>query len=257
MGSLWDLIVLNPMLNSLVALSGVLYGNFGLAIIVLTIVVRLATYPLTVRQLRSTRAMQTLQPKMQEIQKKYGRDKAKVQQETMTLYKEAGISPLGCMWPMLVQFPIWIALYQSITKGLAATPEDLVTLSQNLYSWPMVIQAVPLGDMFLGLNMAQPNTILAMLVAASMWVQQKMVTAPTTDPKQASMNNTMTMMMPLMFGVFSLSFPSGLAMYWVVSNLIGIITQYFIGGWGYLRIGQANAVVIPPKKTGFYDAGKK
>ena len=126
MVDIWNIAILNPMLNGLIALSELCFKNFGLAIIVLTVAVRLVLTPLTYRQTQSTKAMQLLQPKLQEIQKKYARDQQKMQQEMMRLYKEAGINPLGCMWPMLIQMPIWIALYQSIMQALAATPENLL-----------------------------------------------------------------------------------------------------------------------------------
>ena len=116
--------------------------------------------PLTFKQTQSTKAMQALQPKLQEIQKKYARNQQKLQQEMMRLYKEAGINPLGCMWPMLIQMPIWIALYQSIMQALAATPENLLMLSQHLYSWDMVGQAIPLNENFLGLKLSQPDPTL-------------------------------------------------------------------------------------------------
>ncbi|MBM4446824.1 MAG: membrane protein insertase YidC [Chloroflexi bacterium] len=242
MAELWNTIILEPVLNSLIALCTVLGGSFGWAIIVLTVVVRLALFPLTVRQTQSTKAMQTLQPRIQELQKKYAKNQQKLQQEMMKLYKEAGINPLGCLWPMLIQLPIWIALYQSIMQALAATPENLLNLSQHLYPWAMVSQAIPLNEHFLWLKLSRPdpNLILAILVGGTMWIQQKMVTAPATDPRQQSMTSMTTMMMPLMFGFFTLSFPSGLALYWVVSNVIGIVIQYFVGGgWGYLRTPSA------------------
>ena len=132
MAELWNTIILEPILNVLIALSTILFSNFGLAIIALTIVVRVILFPLTVRQTRSTKAMQTLQPQIQELQKKYGRNQQKLQQEMMKLYKEAGINPLGCLWPMLIQLPVWIALYQSIIRALAVTPENLLDLSQHL-----------------------------------------------------------------------------------------------------------------------------
>ena len=256
MAELWNSIILEPVLNSLIALCTMLGHNFGWAIIVLTIVVRFALYPLTVRQTRSTKAMQLLQPQLQELQKKYAKNQQKLQQETMKLYKEAGINPLGCLWPMLIQLPIWIALYQSIMQALASTPENLLNLSQHLYSWQAVGQAVPLNEQFLWLRLSRPdpNLILAILVGGTMWVQQKMVTAPATDPRQRSMTQMTTLMMPLMFGMFTLSFPSGLALYWVVSNIIGIVIQYFVtGGWGYLRPPSAANVApdgkpIPAKK---------
>jgi YidC/Oxa1 family membrane protein insertase len=242
MVELWNSIIFEPVLNSLIALTTMVAGNFGVAIIVLTVVVRVALFPLTLRQTRSTKAMQLLQPQLQELQKKYAKNQQKLQQEMMKLYKEAGINPLGCLWPMLIQLPIWIALYQSIMRALAATPENLLDLSQHLYSWAVVGQAVPLNEQFLWLRLSRPdpNLILAILVGGTMWVQQKMVTPPATDPKQQSMTQMTTLMMPLMFGMFTLSFPSGLALYWVVSNVIGIVVQYFVtGGWGYLRAPSA------------------
>jgi YidC/Oxa1 family membrane protein insertase len=237
MASAWYLIIGDPVLNVLIALSHVLFSNFGLAIIVLTIVIRLAMWPLTKRQLNSTKALQTMQPKIQELQRKYGKNQQKLQQEMMKLYKEAGVNPLGCIWPMLIQFPIWIALYQAIMRGLATTPDNLLSLSQHLYSWSVISQAIPLSSHFLGLDLAgNGNFLLAIIVGGTMWVQQRMTQGPAVDPRQESTNRMMLLMMPLMFGFLTLLFPSGLALYWAVSNIVGIITQYFVtGGWGYLK----------------------
>lgn len=240
MANLWNEIILRPMLNGLIALSGVLpeQVEFGLAIIIFTLVVRLALTPVTVKQTKSTRALQELQPKMKELQKKYAKNKAKMQQETMKLYKEAGVNPAGCMWPMLIQFPVWIALYQSIMKAMATTPENLLDLAQHLYSSEMIARAVPVNSHFLWLDLGQPDgtMVMAILVGGTMWVQQKMTTAPSTDSKQQSTNQMMLMMMPLMFGMFTIMFPSGLPLFWLVSNLIGIGTQYVVGGgWGNLK----------------------
>jgi YidC/Oxa1 family membrane protein insertase len=235
----WHLIIGNPVLNVLIALSQLLSGEFGLAIIALTIIVRLISWPLTKRQLNSTKALQDMQPKLQELQKKYGKNQRKLQQETMKIYKEAGVNPLGCLWPMLVQFPIWIALYQAIMRALATTPENLLDLAQRLYSWDIVNQAIPLSSKFLWLDLGQPDPyfVLALIVGGTMWVQQKMTQAPAVDPRQESTQRMMTLMMPLMFGFLTLMFPSGLALYWAVSNIIGIITQYFFtGGWGYFKL---------------------
>jgi len=235
----WYLIIGNPILNVLIALSHLLSGEFGLAIIALTIIVRLLSWPLTKRQLNSTKALQNMQPKIQELQKKYGKNKQKLQQEMMKLYKEAGVNPLGCIWPMLVQLPIWIALYQAILKALATTPENLLDLAHRLYSWDIVNQAIPLSSMFLGFDLGSTNNfILAIIVGGTMWVQQKMTQAPAVDPRQQSTSRMMLLMMPLMFGFITLMVPSGLALYWTVSNIIGIVTQYIMaGGWGYLRSG--------------------
>lgn len=232
----WNTILLEPMLNFLVLLSKYLLGNFGLAIIVLTIIIRLVTLPLTMRQLRSTKAMQALQPKMKELQKKYAKDKQQLNTEVMKLYKEQGINPLGCVFPMLIQFPIWIALYQSVIQALAYTPENLIGLSKQLYSWAPIQGMVPLNQHFLWLDLTRGDFIIGILTAASMWVLQKMSTSPSLDPQQQSMNRIMLWMMPLMFGFFAITLPSGLSVYWVASNIIGIVIQYRISGWGDLRM---------------------
>jgi YidC/Oxa1 family membrane protein insertase len=246
MANLWNEIILRPMLNGLIALSGILPESveFGLAIIIFTLVVRLALTPVTVKQTKSTKALQELQPKMKDLQKKYAKNKAKLQQETMKLYKEAGVNPAGCMWPMLIQFPVWIALYQSIMKAMATTPENLLDLAQHLYSSEMIARAIPVNSHFLWLDLGQPDStmIMAILVGGTMWVQQKMTTAPSTDSRQQSTNQMMLMMMPLMFGMFTIMFPSGLPLFWLMSNLIGIGTQYVVGGgWGNLKRGSTAA----------------
>jgi YidC/Oxa1 family membrane protein insertase len=236
MGAVWDTIIFQPVLNSLVVLCSVLFSNFGLTIIALTIIIRGLMYPLTIRQLRSTKAMQSLQPKLAELRKKYAKDKQKLAKEQMQMYKESGISPLGCLVPMLIQMPIWIALYQSIMLVLAVAPEGLLNLSNYLYSWPVVYTMLPLGSQFLWLNLATPDRllILPILVGATMWVQQKMVTPAAADPTQKSTSGMMLWMMPLLFTFLSLQFPSGLALYWVASNVISIVIQYFVTGWGGL-----------------------
>ena len=235
----WDLIVVQPVTNVMVALSRYLFSSFGLTIIVLTVIIRSAMYPLTIKQLRSTKAMQSLQPKMAELQKKFAKDKSKLAQEQMKLYKESGVSPAGCVVPMLIQMPVWIALYQSIIKVMGTIPENFLGLSRFLYSWPVVYTELPVNNNFLLLELSSPNFIMALLVGASMWVQQKMVTPTTADPKQQSQSRMMLWMMPALFFFFSLQFPSGLALYWLTSNLISIVIQYFVTGWGALLPGRA------------------
>ncbi len=248
-GAIWDLIILKPMINIVIGLSDILFSNFGLTIIALTFVVRGAMYPLTRRQLRATKAMQSLQPKLAELQKKHGKDKQKLAQEQMRLYKESGVNPMGCLGPMLIQMPIWIALYQAIIRVLAVNPESFLNLSRYLYDWPVVYSALPLNNHFLWMNLANSDFFMAILVGASMWVAQKMITPATTDPKQRSQSQMMTVMMPLMFAFLALSFPSGLALYWMVTNLITIIMQYFtLGGWGSLRPARVEKKVERDKK---------
>ena len=237
-GEIWDLIILSPMINVLIMLSDYLVGSFGLTIIVLTIIIRVLMYPLTQKQLRASKAMQSLQSQIAELQKKYAKDKAQLAKEQMKLYKESGVKPAGCIVPMLIQMPIWIALYQSIMMTLAVAPEGLLNLSRYLYSWEIVYSLLPLGRDFLGMNLAQPNFILALLVGGTMWLQQKMVTPAATDPKQQAQSRMMLWMMPLMFTFLSMSFPSGLALYWVASNVITIAMQYFVTGWGGLAVSR-------------------
>ena len=234
-GAIWDLIILNPLINSMVWLSDILFSSFGLTIIVLTVVVRGLMYPLTIKQLHATQAMSELQPKIKELQKKYAKDKERLAQEQMKLYKESGVSPTGCLLPMLVQMPVWIALYQSIIRIMAVTPEDFLNLSDRLYDWPVLYEVLPLSNQFLWLDLAKPDYILALLVGVTMWMQQKMVMRKSTDPRQAAQGQMMQTMMPLMFIFLSISFPSGLALYWVASALITIVIQYFVTGWGGMQ----------------------
>src|SRR3972149_5510389 len=102
---IWNVLLVDPMTNALIVLSHVFFNNFGIAIIVFTLFIRAVTYPLTLRQLRATRAMQEMQPRIQELQKKY-KDPKRRQQEMMKLYREVGFNPLGCLLPFLVQIPI-------------------------------------------------------------------------------------------------------------------------------------------------------
>jgi YidC/Oxa1 family membrane protein insertase len=241
----FDLILLRPIINFLIVLSHVCFNNFGLAVILLTILVRLVILPLTLKQLRSSKAMsdgmRVIQPKLQQIKKKYAKDRQRLQQETMKLYKEAGVSPLGCLSsPMLVslfiQLPIFIAVYRAIIRVLATTPQDLLGLSGDVYSWSIVHRTLPVSGKFLWLNLgsADPYLLIPILVGVTMWVSQKMITQPTTDPQQQSMQNMMQIMMPLMFGFLCLTLPSGLGLYWVVSMIISVVVQYYIYGWGNL-----------------------
>ncbi|OGN87106.1 MAG: hypothetical protein A2Z74_07135 [Chloroflexi bacterium RBG_13_46_9] len=236
-GVIWDLIILSPMINIMVVLTRFLFNNLGLSIIVLTIVIRAVMYPLSRRQLQSSKKMQELQPKMAEVQKKYAKDRQKLAKEQMALYKEAGVSPTGCLLPMVIQMPVWIALYQSISRVLATTPEELLNLSRHIYtSWPIVFDQVPLNSQFLWLDLGAPDKyiLLPILVGATMWIQQKMTTPSYSDPQQQANSQMMLWMMPLLFAFMSLSFNSGLALYWLTSNIISIVMQYFISGWGPL-----------------------
>jgi len=263
----WNTILLEPILNFLILMSKYFLGNFGIAVIVLTILLRLLMFPLTMKQLQSSKAMQAIQPKMKELQKKYAKDQQKLSQEMTKLYKEEGANPLGCAFPMLIQFPIWIALYQSVIQALAYTPENLLGLSKQLYSSAVIRGALPLNHHFLWLDLTKGDIFMAILTVASMWALQKMSTQPTTDPQQQSMSRIMLWVMPLMFGLFSLTLPSGLSLYWVISNIISMILQYRVTGWGtltmpslpaFLKGGAPQPADNPAEKTeGASSTGKK
>src|SRR4030067_2513435 len=111
--------------------------------------------PMTRSQIRGVKAMQDPQPKLAEIQKKYSRDRQKLAQEQMRLYKESGVKPAGCAISMFIQMPVWVALYQAIMLALAVAPEGLLNLSKYLYPWPVVFGALPLNHSFLGLGLAE------------------------------------------------------------------------------------------------------
>lgn len=229
----WNDVLINPMLNGLIILSRLLFDNFGLAVVVFTIIVRASTLPLTLRQLHASRRMQALAPKQQELQKKY-KDPKRRQEEMMKLYKEEGVNPVGCLGPMIIQMPIWFALYACLTQTVGGTPERIVDLSQRLYPWDFIQQAVPLPTQFLWLDLGRPDMAMVVLVAATTFLQTKLSltnTASSSSSQMQQTNQMMLWMMPLMFGWFTLTVPSGLALYWTVTNIIGIVMNYFVYGW--------------------------
>ena len=238
LGQIWSNVFIQPMINTLILLYSLAFSNFGIAIAIFTIVIRAAMMPLTVKQSKQMKAMSALQPKIKEIQSRFANDKQRQSKETMQLYKDQGVNPIGCLGPMFIQMPIWIGLYQAILKTVPTTPESLVGLSGNLYTWlPFVQEVIPINSAFLWLDLSSPDPlpVLPLLVGISMFLMQKMPTMPAADEKQASTNRMMLWMMPLMFGFFSMQFPSGLALYWVISNLVGIVIQGFITGWEPLQ----------------------
>ena len=241
-GILWLEVIMRPMVNSLALLYQFLFSNFGLSIIVFTIIIRLLMIPLTVRQTQQMKKMQGIQPKMKAIQDKYkgksGEARRQMSSETMALYKEAGVSPVGCLGPMIIQMPIWIGFYRAILRTMPSTPEGMANLSGLFYSWNPAIASVPFNGNFLGISLVDVvsdailpwNYALPILVGASMFVQQKITTNPTTDPRQRQTNQMMLWMMPIMFGAFTWQFPSGLAVYILFSNIVGVVIQYYVSG---------------------------
>jgi YidC/Oxa1 family membrane protein insertase len=213
-------------LDQLLASAGIPFA-FGFAIILFTIIVRVATFPLNMQQIKSSKAMQELQPKLKLLQEKYKGDREKLAQEQMALYREHGVNPLGGCLPMLVQMPIWFALYRS-----------LIQLSQQgLLNEPFLWipnLAGPVSDYSQGIGWlwsvgwadAIAYMVMPVLLVVSQFYMQQLMTPPSSDPQQAQMQNMMKFM-PLMFGYFSLIVPSGLTLYWFTSNILGVAQHYF------------------------------
>jgi YidC/Oxa1 family membrane protein insertase len=187
-------------------------------------------------------AMQEMQSskRWQDIQKKYKGDKEKLAQEQMKIYQEMGVNPLGSCLSMVIQFPIIIALYQSIIRGLADTPLPLLNLSKSMYGFINGTKIIPLNSHFLWMDLGQPERlyilgfgipVLAILVAFTTYLQSKMMATPTMGQNDtgSQMTKMMNLYMPLMLGYFAFSFASGLAVYFVASNVTTIIQYAMMG----------------------------
>ncbi len=242
---MWTTFVVQPMLNLLLWIYD-LVGNFGIAIIVFTVLVRLVLAPLMHKQTQSAEAMRKLQehPKWKEIQRKYKNDRERLAQEQMKLYGELGVNPFASCLPMLVQIPIIFGLYQAVILALGNTPAQLLELVRLLYPALNPARLIPINGQFLWMNLAYPERlhvpglsfgipVMAILVALTSYVQSKAMatTTPSTgDGQQAqAMNQMMTAYMPLMLGYFALTFQAGLALYFLTSNLVMIAQYAFMG----------------------------
>lgn len=250
----WNVLFINPLINALVLLDIFVLGQFGLAILLFTMLLRLATIPFTLRQLESTRAMQAAQPQMQELNKKY-KDPKRRNEEMLKLYREYNINPLGCFMPLLIQMVVFIALNSALRHMVGGNPESLLSLSQRLYPWSFLHTDVPLRQHFLWLNLGNPDStfILPLLVGASTYVQQKMSVTPATNPQQAQQQQMMTWMMPMMLIFFTLNLPSGVGVYWVTSNIFSLFASYYVYGrraisWRQILLPTPAAAPAPTKR---------
>ncbi|MCH7810775.1 MAG: membrane protein insertase YidC [Chloroflexi bacterium] len=241
-------IFINPLINALVLLNVVVGGNFGLSIILFTILLRIVTIPFTIRQLESTKAMQAAQPEMQEIQKKY-KDPKRRQEEMVKLYREHNINPLGCFMPMLIQMAVFIALYRALAHLVGGSPESLVGLSQRLYPFGILQEQIPLNQEFLWMNMGEADTtfILPLLVGASTYVQQRMTITPNASPQQQQQQQMMSWLLPMMLIFFTLNLPAGVGVYWVVSNVFSLIASYYVYGRRIMSWRQLLPMPPPPQ----------
>lgn len=179
-------------------------ANYGVAIIVLTVILKICLYPLTVKQVRSMKAMQELQPKIKALQDKFKGNPQKLNQEIGNLYKQSGVNPFAGCLPLIIQMPILIAIFYAI--------RDYQYINQPSFLW-----MTNLAD-------KDPLYILPVLSALTTFITQKQVMADT----QSQQNRMMMVFMPIFIGYISISFPGGLVLYWVVSNIIQIIQQWWL-----------------------------
>ena len=182
------------------------FASYGWAIILLTIIVKMVLYPLTVKQVKSMKAMQELSPKMKKIQEKYKDNPQMMQQKIGALYKDAGVNPLAGCLPLLIQMPILMGMYYSLYNFNYPTPESAYFLWMTSMSDP------------------DPLYILPVLSALTTFLQQKMTTTDSNNPQM----KMMMFIMPLFIGWISINFPSGLVLYWVTMNVVQIVQQWWM-----------------------------
>lgn len=250
---MWESLIIQPFVNVLLFIYS-LVGNVGIAIILFTLLIRLVTHPLMVKQIKGAQAMQSLQTDKRyiEMQQKYKGNKEMLAQEQMKLYKELGINPFASCLPLLIQFPIIIGLYQSLQIAVVTSPVELLNLSKNLYpGFLNLSNLIPLNSQFLWMEMGLPERlpvfgigipVLAILVVITTYMQSKLMATPNPDPKSQSsmMSGMMNIYMPFLMGWMAFTLSSGLALYFVVSNLIGIGQYAMLGkvNWSNLIPGR-------------------
>ncbi len=258
---MWDTIIIKPFINLLLWIY-MLVGNFGIAIILFTLLTRIILYPLTAKQIKGAQAMQELQKnkRYQEIQEKYKGDKEKLAQEQMKLYQELKINPLSSCLPTLLQFPIIIGLYQALIQTLASAPLDLYKMVNHLYGGLAKFpDLIPINTHFLWMELGQPERlvipglgfgipVLTILVVITTYISSKIITPPSQPgaaDQGAMMTKMMNLYMPLLMGWLAYTLSAGLALYFVVTNLIQIL-QYAITGkiyWANLIPGKKNTEI--------------
>jgi YidC/Oxa1 family membrane protein insertase len=250
---MWNTLILNPMVNAMLWIYG-LIGDFGITIILFTILIRLITQPLNAQQMKSMRVMQELQSSKEwlEAQKKFKDDKQKLQMAQAKLLQEKKINPFGSCLPLLIQFPVIIGLYQSLSRAMAVTPNQLLDLSKHLYPFVSASSLIPIKSQFLWMDLSQPERVimfgigiptLAILVVLTQYLQGKLMTPTSSNPgdQSAQMSKMMNLYMPLFMGWIAYSLSSGLAIYFLATNIISIIQ--------YAAMGKLSWRNLLPKKA--------
>jgi len=237
-------LVIDFMTNIMILIYRVVGQSFGITIVLFTILIRLATWPLNAQQMKGAKAMQDMQTDKEwlGIQKKYAKDKEKLAQEQMRIYRERGINPFSSCLPTLIQFPILFALIPSLTYAIGSYPLSVLKLSRSVYAFQNVAALVPLNSKFLGMDMGLPQRtlilgasipLLALIVALTTYVQTKltMPAAGTVDPNDqaAATNKMMGLYMPVMLYFISVNYAAGLSVYFVISNILSIVQYSMMG----------------------------
>ena len=237
MSEIWN--GLQAILGNILSFFYDLLPNYGVAIIGLTIVVNLLVFPLTLKQVRSTRAMQEIQPEMERIRREHKGDQETMNQKVMELYRERGVSPFGCVLPLLVQMPVWFALFQVLRNPANSLPPDsrlleAATSAGALSFLTMDLDLAPsevVGTQGLFAVETVPYLLLVGFVILTGYLQQKLLSPPkqgSASNPQAEAVQRMTKILPLMFGVISYIWPSGLNLYFATSNLFRTGQQLLI-----------------------------
>ena len=191
-------------------------GNYGIAIIIVTILMRIIVFPLTLKQEKSMKKMRELQPELEKIKEKYKDDPQEYQRKTAELYRESGVNPLGGCLPLLIQMPIFVALYYALIGN--AIPNDATFLWFNLKKPDALFQIT---------NTLSFN-LLPILNTAATFVQQKIMTGSTGDKQENNPMQSMLYTMPLMMLFIFYRMPSGVTLYYLFSTIFSVIQQYFI-----------------------------
>lgn len=238
MGQIFDAILIAPLVNALFFLYGIIPGHdFGVAIILFTVIIRLVLWPLANKQLHSQKKMQALQGDIAKIKTKAGGDKQKESAMLMELYKEKEVSPFSACLPALLQFPILIAMFivfQRATGDLGAISDILYTPVKNLtYIQQILNGQIPFNSTLFGiLPMTKPSAILAVLAGITQYFQVKMITPrkQKTDSKdpQAQMTAMMNYTFPALTVFIAWTLPAALPLYWVATNVVSILQQWLI-----------------------------
>jgi YidC/Oxa1 family membrane protein insertase len=229
-GDIFHVALYQPLFNALIWLYQYFPGHdFGVAIIVLTIITRIIIYPVMVSSIKSQKVMSEMQVKIKEIQKKYKDDKDKQTKEMIALYKKEGINPLGMYVPIIIQFIILIAFYKVVLGGLS--PESM----NMLYGF--IGNPGTINPSFLGLiDLSKPNLVLAVLAGITQFFQGKMMMPKTkkssgneaADKFSNAMQKQMIYFFPLITVVFLGTLPSVIGIYWVTTSIFSIFQQYLI-----------------------------